>query len=206
MTYKVEMLWPTPVYFNMLQSDKNDLDIAKTFKYERMNSDNGNYTLDKNVLDKMPTLKNRIENEFEKYVRDVLHINKNVNFKIINSWINIHKKGDWSQSHLHKNSCFSGVYYLNVPENSGNISFDKTIVLNNLSTSTISYDYDEANYINADKVKFKVEEGLILFFPSTIYHNVDKSNSIEERYSLAFNFFADGLVGKDESVLKIGVL
>jgi uncharacterized protein (TIGR02466 family) len=206
MTYKVEMLWPTPVYFNKLQSDKNDLDIAKTFKYERMNSDNGNYTLDKNVLDKMPTLKNRIENEFEKYVRDVLHINKNVNFKIINSWINIHKKGDWSQSHLHKNSCFSGVYYLNVPENSGNISFDKTIVLNNLSTSTISYDYDEANYINADKVKFKVEEGLILFFPSTIYHNVDKSNSIEERYSLAFNFFADGLVGKDESVLKIGVL
>lgn len=206
MTYKVEMLWPTPVYFNKLQSDKNDLDIAKTFKYERMNSDNGNYTLDKNVLDKMPTLKNKIENEFEKYVRDVLHINKNVNFKIINSWINIHKKGDWSQSHLHKNSCFSGVYYLNVPENSGNISFDKTIVLNNLSTSTISYDYDEANYINADKVKFKVEEGLILFFPSTIYHNVDKSNSIEERYSLAFNFFADGLVGKDESVLKIGVL
>tara|TARA_B100001093_G_C26541953_1_gene890698 strand:+ start:192 stop:812 length:621 start_codon:yes stop_codon:yes gene_type:complete len=206
MTYKVEMLWPTPVYFNKLQSDKNDLDIAKTFKYERMNSDNGNYTLDKNVLDKMPTLKNRIENEFEKYVRDVLHINKKVNFKIINSWINIHKKGDWSQSHLHKNSCFSGVYYLNVPENSGNISFDKTIVLNNLSTSTISYDYDEANYINADKVKFKVEEGLILFFPSTIYHNVDKSNSIEERYSLAFNFFADGLVGKDESVLKIGVL
>lgn len=206
MTYKVEMLWPTPVYFNKLQSDKNDLDIAKTFKYERMNSDNGNYTLDKNVLDKMPTLKNRIENEFEKYVRDVLHINKNVNFKIINSWINIHKKGDWSQSHLHKNSCFSGVYYLNVPENSGNISFDKTIVLNNLSTSTISYDYDEANYINADKVKFKVEEGLILFFPSTIYHNVDKSNSVEERYSLAFNFFADGLVGKDESVLKIGVL
>ena len=77
MTYKVEMLWPTPVYFNKLQSDKNDLDIAKTFKYERMNSDNGNYTLDKNVLDKMPTLKNRIENEFEKYVRDVLHINKN---------------------------------------------------------------------------------------------------------------------------------
>ena len=154
----------------------------------------------------MPTLKNRIENEFEKYVRDVLHINKKVNFKIINSWINIHKKGDWSQSHLHKNSCFSGVYYLNVPENSGNISFDKTIVLNNLSTSTISYDYDEATYINADKVKFKVEEGLILFFPSTIYHNVDKSNSIEERYSLAFNFFADGLVGKDESVLKIGVL
>lgn len=206
MTYKVEMLWPTPVYFNKLQSDKNDLDIAKTFKYERMNSDNGNYTLDKNVLDKMPTLKNRIENEFEKYVRDVLHINKNVNFKIINSWINIHKKGDWSQSHLHKNSCFSGVYYLNVPKNSGNISFDKTIVLNNLSTSTISYDYDEANYINADKVKFKVEEGLILFFPSTIYHNVDKSNSIEERYSLAFNFFADGLIGKDESVLKIGVL
>ena len=206
MTYKVEMLWPTPVYFNKLKSDKNDLDIAKTFKYERMNSDNGNYTLDKNVLDKMPTLKNRIENEFEKYVRDVLHINKKVNFKIINSWINIHKKGDWSQSHLHKNSCFSGVYYLNVPENSGNISFDKTIVLNNLSTSTISYDYDEANYINADKVKFKVEEGLILFFPSTIYHNVDKSNSIEERYSLAFNFFADGLVGKDESVLKIGVL
>ncbi len=206
MTYKVEMLWPTPVYFNKLQSDKNDLDIAKTFKYERMNSDNGNYTLDKNVLDKMPTLKNRIENEFEKYVRDVLHINKKVNFKIINSWINIHKKGDWSQSHLHKNSCFSGVYYLNVPKNSGNISFDKTIVLNNLSTSTISYDYDEANYINADKVKFKVEEGLILFFPSTIYHNVDKSNSDEERYSLAFNFFADGLVGKDESVLKIGVL
>lgn len=206
MTYKVEMLWPTPVYFNKLQSDKNDLDIAKTFEYERMNSDNGNYTLDKNVLDKMPTLKNRIKNEFEKYVRDVLHIKKDINFKIINSWINIHKKGDWSQSHLHKNSCFSGVYYLNVPENSGNISFDKTIVLNNLATSTISYDYDEANYINADKVKFKVEEGLILFFPSTIYHNVDKSNSIEERYSLAFNFFADGLIGKDESVLKIGVL
>ena len=206
MTYKVEMLWPTPVYFNKLQSDKNDLDIAKTFEYERMNSDNGNYTLDKNVLDKMPSLKNRIQNEFENYVRNVLHIKKDINFKIINSWINIHKKGDWSQSHLHKNSCFSGVYYLNVPENSGNISFDKTIVLNNLATSTISYDYDEANYINADKVKFKVEEGLILFFPSTIYHNVDKSNSIEERYSLAFNFFADGLIGKDESVLKIGVL
>ena len=28
MTYKVEMLWPTPVYFNKLQSDKNDLDLT----------------------------------------------------------------------------------------------------------------------------------------------------------------------------------
>ena len=206
MSYKVELLWPTPVYMNKLSTDSNDLTIAKTFKYERMKSNNGDYTLDKNVLDKMPSLKNRIETEFDNYVRNVLYIKKEIKFKLINSWINIHKKGDYAQSHCHKNSCFSGVYYLNAPENSGDINFERSLSLTNVSTPTIQYDYDEVNYISADNVKFKVENGVILFFPSTLYHNVDKSKSDIERYSLAFNFFVDGKIGNKESELRLKVL
>jgi len=84
-------------------------------------------------------------------------------------WFNITKPGESTGVHNHKNkSKISGVFYLDVPNNSGNIFFrmGKT---HELEIPSIT--------------------GKLILFPSPLNHFVTKNNSDLNRISLAFNCF-----------------
>ncbi len=88
-------------------------------------------------------------------------------------WFNIAMPGDSTGWHDHKSDAIlSGVYYLSVPKNSGNINFRKK--LNNL--------WDES-YLRS-------EAGKMILFDSKIQHSVSKNQSKDRRISLAFNMYA----------------
>ena len=104
-----------------------------------------------------------------------------------NCWININKKGDYNTKHIHGMSDLSGVFYLKVPKDSGNIKFDSPNEYNQ-SAEINSYSEDivrsfdvSATYVCHSK------PGMIFVFPSSLTHCVEVNKSREDRISVSFN-------------------
>ena len=107
--------------------------------------------------------------------------------KMNSMWININGPGNYNHSHNHPGCDLSGVLWLKVPENSGNIVFESP------------QSFTQARLIEAYSQKFKDETlmydwfyvqpqvGLIVLFPSHVTHSVTQNNSNEDRISVAFN-------------------
>jgi len=147
-------------------------------------------SIDKKLLNKpeFKFLKDRIVNEFYKFKNEYLRYENN-HFKMTTSWVSKTPKGKSSNMHNHNNCVYSGILYLNVNENSGNISFED---MSNKRFRIIPVEY---NHLNSTEIRFSPEIGTIIFFPSEIHHKVMDNNSDIIRYSLAFNFMPEGEIG-----------
>ena len=99
-------------------------------------------------------------------------------------WFNIAGPGESTGWHDHKErSKLSGVYYLHVPDNSGDIHFRKKI--------------DDETF----EWKMKSKTGKLILFDSSIEHSVPENKSKEDRISIAFNLFSLPLkIGSVDSV------
>ena len=104
------------------------------------------------------------------------------NYKCKESWVNVSKKGQYQEYHVHPNNLFSAVYYVNTYENSGDIVFKKmpyeTYELKNKI---------ESNEFNYQEAKYSPEPGQLLIFRSCIPHMVTENKSDKNRVSIAFN-------------------
>lgn len=90
-------------------------------------------------------------------------------------WFNAQGPGQSTSEHTHEelDELLSGVYYLNVPEDSGDI-----VLLDGHLTTRVT-----------------PTAGMFLFFPPSLSHRVETNRSEEQRLSLAFNF---GAVSEDD--------
>jgi uncharacterized protein (TIGR02466 family) len=145
------------------------------------------------VLDYDKKLKKIILNEFN-YFKDTYLKYTNTNFKISTSWLTNSKPNTFSRMHNHKNCFYSGIFYLKVPKNSGNIYFEDYNKKSNFDFIPETY-----NQYNSNSYTFEIEENLLIFFPSYIFHKIKKNKSNENRISLAFNFFPIGKYGTADS-------
>ena len=88
-------------------------------------------------------------------------------------WFNIARPGESTGWHDHKDrSVLSGVYYLKVPDNAGDILFRKR---------------------DKDKIvewNIRSETGKLILFHSNIEHSVKINKSNHDRISIAFNLFS----------------
>jgi len=88
-------------------------------------------------------------------------------------WFNIAGPGDSTGWHDHKNSSIlSGVYYLKVPNESGDIHFRKK------------------NDGQVVEWKIRSETGKMILFDSNIEHSVPINKSKHDRVSIAFNLYS----------------
>ena len=115
------------------------------------------------------------------------------NMEQLNYWYNINPKYTYNREHTHLNSFLSGVYYIKVPENSGNIFFlrsqteiDRMLFLNSkLEEQGNLYSNNRTNVEHW----FVPQEGLLILFPGHLNHYVDQNltNDIDDRrISLSF--------------------
>ena len=107
--------------------------------------------------------------------------------EIIESWININSTGSFNSKHFHSGCNLAGVYYVNVPENSGNLFFENPQA------------FQCFNEIDSYRPEVKEEwgqhlercitpmNGLLIGFPSYISHGVTPNQSKEDRISISFN-------------------
>ena len=201
--FKIHNLWPIPVYEGEIPVKEKWKVLTKGLKYERTHIDNSDISIDRYVLNSIPDLKEDIKNHCERYMRKFLKVSNNAQFYLLNSWSNIHAPGEKSQIHYHGNSLLSGVYYPILPKNSGCISFHKSGLYTNTFHQSILIDYDEKTEVNCGQYSMNLKEGTIIIFPSHLEHSVERNESNENRYSIAFNFYVKGKFGKEEYTLEI---
>ena len=196
--FKIHNLWPIPVYENNFSVDKKWCDYVKSIPYERTPAQNGDISTDRNLLNKnnLNSLKEKINFHVDLYTKKYLNVKgfnvrpdlkDNVIFYLQESWCVKHKPHDYSHTHYHKGSLISGVYYIDVPKNSGDLVFQKTGSYVNIFPSAINIE------CNDDDVKvINVKEGDIYLFPSHLMHKVNKNLSNNDRYCLSFDYFVKG--------------
>ena len=106
---------------------------------------------------------------------------------ITNYWVNINQPNTHNRIHRHPHSVLSGVYYVQVPEDSGNIIFENQHGF---------YAFDELTSFNPEAGDYYAQhlatsyipkEGLCIMFPSYLAHGVATNNSKENRISISFN-------------------
>jgi uncharacterized protein (TIGR02466 family) len=205
--FSVTPLYAVPLY----QTNLNELDPAiKQFLitqvYERMPSGNGDYTVNKNILDttECQTLRDQIQCHIEHFLFDQLQVSKNIKLEIQNSWVNRHAQGDYAHAHYHRNSVVSGCYYLDTVPDSGEIVFQKDKCFNNLFDTTVDMGFDNAmNIFNSTYWPVRPTTGDLLLFPSHLAHSVTPNNTNQLRYSLAFNVFPRGNLGNGTDTILL---
>ena len=108
---------------------------------------------------------------------------KNQEVKVTSMWSVINKKNASNARHIHSNNYISAAYYVKTPENGGDIVFHDP-----RSVTTFRYPkIAENNTLNSNIFTIQPKEGLLVLFPSYLYHSVDLNRSEEERIVISFN-------------------
>ena len=161
-------------------------------KIEYNGSYSGNITNDKQVLnhDICAPLKEQVQAGIDEFLFDYFKMKFDGKFFVHRSWVLEHKTGHWSQKHTHPNSILSGVLYLDVPEGSGEIQFDKPENYHNwINTDTLRFMVEEFHQHNCDIWRIFPHTGAMLIFPSHLKHSVMANQAKESRWSLSFDCF-----------------
>ncbi len=143
----------------------NNADIRKTHLFEGRYENI--YLNEQHIAALKPLL-----NEAVKLAEDFLHI-KNLR---AGYWFNYMPPGATTTLHTHDDDdeLLSCVYYVNVPENSGNLIL-----------------YDDSDNTRQKKIEIHSRTGDFIFFKPDVRHEVSKNNSAEYRLSIGFNFGLD---------------
>ena len=132
-----------------------------------------------------------LNKEIESYFSDSSIFRENLKISYTGLWLNINKSGDYNSWHCHPNCDFSGVFWIEVPADGGNINFasphefveHKSFKIYNSRVT------DEFNY--AEGYRVAPSSGTILVFPSHLYHEVLPNQTRKDRISASFNLKID---------------
>ena len=120
--------------------------------------------------------------EIKEYICEIYNImDVDGSGEILNYWFNVNAKYDYNISHSHPGSYFSVALYLKVPQDSGNIVFQRP---DNLKETIL---FNKPNEHNFGDYQITPQENLLVIFPSCLHHYVARNNSDETRVSMAFN-------------------
>ena len=124
-------------------------------------------------------------------ISDALTYSKDHVLKVTSMWSIINPPGNGNRAHCHPNSLWSGVYYVQAPENAGNIEFidPRTALVMNQPK------YETKKKRPRDcftKANYKPVPGRMIIFPAWLYHGVASNVSKEigragDRIIISFN-------------------
>jgi|TARA_B100000035_G_C20821837_1_gene474594 uncharacterized protein (TIGR02466 family) len=99
--------------------------------------------------------------------------------KLLNLWVNMNPKFAYNLVHVHTEAKFSGVFYVNVNENSGDFAFVNPQFYKSETHTPTKYTCSE--------VRCKPQNNKLLIFPAWIQHHVLANLSDDVRVSISFN-------------------
>ena len=125
------------------------------------------------------------KDEAELYLKELT--NKKIDLYLDKSWVTYTNKYEFNTPHDHNDNTVIGVYYINAPENSGDLLLHDPRGANNfISKFEINTSGQLVSGRNYYRIKPKT--GSLVLFPSYIVHSVEPNMSDEIRRSLAINF------------------
>ena len=104
-----------------------------------------------------------------------------------NTWINVNGYKDFNLTHTHPIAKVSGVFYIQVPKNSGSLILQHPgSDLVEAYWSAYPKEFSDFNYTSYE---VKPQEGKLVLFPGFLRHTVlPNLNKKEKRISISFNF------------------
>ena len=131
-------------------------------------------------------LKDYICTEVNRYLKSVLTDEVEVSIKAL--WINYNERGDFNTLHIHPGSHLAGVFWLKVPSmNVPKLWLDSPHFYTNHSEISFYTEEFKKKWNQYSDWFWNPTEGVMLLFPSSVYHKVDVSESDESRISCSFN-------------------
>ena len=196
---KVLPLFSSPVYIDVGQDMPDVIDRIKDLEYHNYSKKyrGGEQTTDMNILKSLPDLTEWLEPFVKEYVYGVMGCSEDHIIDVPCSWVNRHRFQDTSHEHNHRNCLYSGIVYLKCEPNGGDLVFT------NHKFEMISPDRTHHNLYNSLKWTITPEVGMVCMFPSDLFHFVTMNQSMELRYSLAFNIMLRGKFGNPSSYIDL---
>tara|TARA_Y100000004_G_scaffold82096_1_gene92107 strand:+ start:1091 stop:1717 length:627 start_codon:yes stop_codon:yes gene_type:complete len=195
-------LFSEPLYETKIDLSSDELEkVLDVYEQEEFTSINQSVlnklmiTENRKVIDKLPFLHEKLSNAFHDYTREFLNYSNK--FKMVNSWFTKTLKGGYSNWHYHANYAFSSVFYFGNDEQVSQISFKS------YKQKTFNLQPKKYNMYNNNEFNIKVKNGMLLIFPSHLWHKVDDQSCDEIRKSLASNWFPIGDIGERDGELFI---
>ena len=195
---QLHSLFPTPIFQSEIPLEDKWLEYVKSLMYDRTVGDTNYISRDRNIFEQpeLKDLKDKIEEQIKFYAYEYLKVQRYVDIEVCRSWGVKHLHTDWAQKHCHSNSVFSGIYYLDVDEYSGDLLIDKGQHATNCFIPTLTPDVTHYNKYTQQNWRLKPENGMLVAFPSQIIHSVEPNRSPKlERYAIAFDVFIRGQFG-----------
>ncbi len=159
----------------------------------------GAYTREQNLLNKLffKEVKQEILNNCMEFSQAHSHLVDKLD--ICNSWGNIIERGQSIRFHRHSNSYISGSFYL-----TDGSPFNILNTMNeNLFGIMPEMEKNHDNYRSFESFSINPIPGRLIIFPSGLHHQVLPSDSIESRYSIAFNAIPIGKIGIPTNYIQL---
>jgi uncharacterized protein (TIGR02466 family) len=191
--YNVTGLFPIPVYSTTINIPESVNIFVNNLEY-RDNAVN-KYSVLSNILncDELKEIKKQINEHLNNYCEEILCAEAGVRLNITQSWANITSINEHHHKHNHPNSIISGVLYLS-PDIPSSIIFIKE------TNSIFHINTTKFNSYNSTQFSVSTHKGILLLFPSTLTHQVEKNKHVENRVSISFNTFYKGIIGDEKSL------
>jgi len=191
----LEPHFTTPVYKTKIENFNNiNVDLIKKIinwknkdiGINRSNVNNSWHSKDyMNFLPEYRELYNVI-----KKVMDVISENEQYNndydLQCTNMWANVNEKYSYNKIHIHPGALWSGVYFVKTPEKCGRLKIFDPRIQSHIIEPIFKNNNIPIN--NLSEVYYKPEEGILLFFPGWLLHEVEPNLSDDLRISISFNF------------------
>lgn len=129
-----------------------------------------------------------IEIESRKFM-DILGY-KSTGYIGVTSWFHINTPGSWFNRHDHYGALISGVVYLQVPKNSGNILFHCPFDARKITNTFFEFNKDRETPYNFNAIHYTPEKSKMFLFESWLNHSVLINESNENRIAVAFNVWS----------------
>lgn len=180
------LIFSTPVFLHYPKDFKDNKDlILNWINEEKLKDKNGVLKSNAGGWQSSIFKTSKIHNYLEKTIKECLinYIDKEYQIKLNTYWININFPNCFNLEHTHPGSDLSGVFWIQIPENSGDL------IIKNLQ-SHVDYNLLEC-FCNSTNSKstiiLKPIVGSMTIFSSSLPHSVNSNLSNEIRLSIAFN-------------------
>ena len=186
-------MWPTTTYTFTVNNIDNEQIKNKILEREqkglgfRFDSIQGSgWQSNKDLLDsEFPDLKKSLLIGVNEILGQIYVDNASI--RMINSWANISRKGEYTLPHIHEEASWSCVYYV-TPTEDANLYLKDPRLLEYMDKS---HHYLKQPYTNVIR-KRPFNEGEAILFPSWLEHGVGVGTKNVTRISISCNFLIEG--------------
>lgn len=189
-------LFPTPLFIdNQIELAKEILPVAEDYinrhgkPYRNQSNYISTYNVDSAAVEqkfdpRLETLNIFIKNSAQKYFEDISIESRDFSLYYLFNKITF---GGEHQLHAHPNCILSGVFYLKIPEIAPPIIFNDPRDHYKYIQYPVKFGNPREKYKLLSEYVINPTEGMILFWPSWLEHQVPSSKCSEERIAVAFN-------------------